>query len=46
MISDKCAVQGVDGSACIMVLLGKSASGKPLTVFGLDLEGVHSCQRI
>lgn len=36
MMPDKCAIRGVDGSAYIMVLLGKSASGKPLTVLGLD----------
>lgn len=36
MMPDKCAIQGVDGSAYVMVLLGKSASGKPLRVLGLD----------
>jgi hypothetical protein len=36
MTSDKCSIQGVDGSAYVMILLGKSASGKPLTVLGLD----------
>ncbi len=36
MMPDKCAIQGVDGSAYVMVLLGKSANGKPLRVLGLD----------